>query len=113
MAVSIKLLPEFARRAKTLAKRYKSFESDYCDFLKTLEQNPSMGVSLGSNVYKVRMPITSKGKGKSGGTRVLTYSVNTLPTGNTTITLLTIFDKSDLANVSDKYIKSLIAQVVN
>ena len=74
MNVKIKYLPEFERRAKTLAKRYKSFQTDYGCFLDSIEKNPFQGTSLGRNVYKVRMPILSKGKGKSGGARVLTYN---------------------------------------
>lgn len=111
MAVRINFLPEFGNRAKAMAKRYKSFKSDYDAFLRSLEQNPTMGTSLGASVYKVRMAIASKGKGKSGGARVLTYKVSKTPTEDICITLLTIFDKSDIANVSDKYIKCLVAQI--
>lgn len=58
-----------------MAKKYKSFVKDYDDFLDSLEKNPFQGTSLGMGVHKTRMAIASKGKGKSGGARVLTYSV--------------------------------------
>lgn len=61
--------------AKTLAKKYRSFEKDYAVFLAYLEANPFSGVSLGHDIYKTRMAIASKGKGKSGGARVLSYNV--------------------------------------
>jgi hypothetical protein len=68
-----------------------------------LLENPFQGDALGSNCYKVRMAITSKGKGKSGGARVITC----IKIENDTIHLLTIFDKSDVGNISDKYLDSL------
>ena len=70
MNVTFDYLDEFERRAKVLAKKYKSFEDDYNAFLDYLEENPFSGTPLGSSMYKHRMSISSKGKGKSGGTRV-------------------------------------------
>ena len=40
MTVDFKYLPEFERRAKILAKKYKSFVKDYDEFLDSLEENP-------------------------------------------------------------------------
>lgn len=65
MKVEFHYLPEFERRAKALAKKYKSFRQDYDDFLDSLEKAPFQGTSLGGGVYKTRMQIVSKGKGKS------------------------------------------------
>ena len=59
-------------------------------------------------VYKTRMAIASKGKGKSGGARVLTYNINKLDDDGIVITLLSIFDKGEMENVSDLYIKSIV-----
>lgn len=111
MRVEFKYLPEFERRAKVLAKKYKSFVKDYDDFLDSLEQNPFQGMSLGMGVYKTRMSIAAKGKGKSGGVRVLTYNVKKTAPDMFKITLLSIFDKGDMENVSDAYIKSLVKEV--
>lgn len=52
------------------------------------------------------MSIASKGKGKSGGARVLTLVM--LVSDDAEVTLLTIYDKGEIGNVSDSYIKSLI-----
>ena len=110
MIVKFNFLPEFLKQAKSLRKRYASFENDFLDFLERLETNPFMGTSLGNGVRKVRMPIRSKGKGKSGGTRILTFTVNTIDDGNVFVTLLSIYDKAKISNVSDEYIKSLVKQ---
>ena len=66
MEVSIKTIPEFDRRAKRLAKKYKSLKSDLQLTVLSLRQNPTQGNDLGSGVYKVRLAIASKGGGKSG-----------------------------------------------
>lgn len=110
MNVTFDYLAEFERRAKVLAKKYKSFEDDYNAFLDYLEENPFSGTSLGSSMYKHRMPISSKGKGKSGGTRVITYNVKQTD-DDVVITLMTVYAKSEISNVSDTYLKSLVKEI--
>jgi len=53
-----------------------------------------MGNSYGSNIYKVRLADESKGKGKSGGFRVITYVIEE-NAESTDIYLITIYDKSE------------------
>jgi uncharacterized spore protein YtfJ len=55
------------------------------------------------------MAIGSKGKGKSGGARILT--LNVLVSNDADITLLTIYDKNEIDNVSDEYIRWLVNEV--
>ena len=69
--------------------------------------NPLVGDDLGSGVRKVRMSIESKGKGKSGGARILTFNI-LIDVETMEITLLTIYDKNEISNVNDEYIKFLI-----
>jgi hypothetical protein len=38
-----------------------------------LEAQPKSGTPIGNDCYKIRMTISSKGKGKSGGARVITH----------------------------------------
>lgn len=54
------------------------------------------------------MTISSKGKGKSGGARVITYNVKKVTDDEVVITLMTIYDKNEISNVSDAYLRSLI-----
>lgn len=63
MEVNVKTIPEFDRRAKRLAKKYKSLKSDLQQLVSSLLQNPTQGNNLGNDVYKVRIAITSKGNG--------------------------------------------------
>ena len=111
MKVSFDYLDEFERGAKALRKRYPSFESDYDIFLNELEKNPYGGESLGHHTYKNRMAIASKGKGKSGGARVITYNLQQVNNEEVLITLMSIYDKSDMENVSDAYLRSLVQQM--
>ena len=91
-----------------MRKKYKSFKDDYNSFLDELEQNPFGGESLGHHTYKNRMAIAAKGKGKNGGARVITYNIQKIADDEIVITLMTIYDKSDITNVSDAYLRSLV-----
>ncbi|MBQ3655927.1 MAG: type II toxin-antitoxin system RelE/ParE family toxin [Bacteroidales bacterium] len=111
MTVIISLLEEFERNFKRLAKKYRSLGEDFVAFKRSLEENPMQGDDLGGNVRKVRMAITSKGKGKSGGARVITFTAKIQDDGSLKITLLSIYDKNEIENVSDTYIKWLVQQI--
>jgi len=111
MKVLFDYLEEFKRGAKTLRKKYPSFVNDYNTFLDELEKNPFSGESLGKHTYKNRMAIASKGKGKSGGARVITYNLQKLNEEEILITLMAIYDKSDIENVSDAYLRSLVEEI--
>lgn len=107
MVVTINTIDEFDRQIKQLAKKYRSMAKDFQVFVQDLQANPLQGVDLGGGVRKVRMTIASKGKGKSGGARVITYNVKQTA-DHIHIDLLTIYDKSEMENVSDAYIESLV-----
>ena len=113
MKVTFDYLPEFERRAKVLSKKYKSFEKDYDKFLDELEKNPFAGESLGHHVYKHRMAIASKGKGKSGGARVITYNIQQNDHDEVIVTLMSVYDKGEISNVSDAYLRNLVQNVVS
>ena len=96
----------FKRDLKKLAKKYRSLEDDVEDLKKELLKNPTMGDSLGGNAYKVRMAITSKGGGKSGGARVITCHV-LVDVANSEIYLLTMYDKGEQDTISKDRIAEL------
>ncbi len=105
--VQISYSPEFLKQLKHLAKKYKSIADDLEVLRDELKQNPYAGTDLGGGARKVRMSIKSKGKGKSGGARVITYLLSVIEE-NIDITLLTIYDKSERESITDKEIKALI-----
>lgn len=73
MSYKIDTIPLFDKQAKRLAKKYPSLKNDLSALVKTLADAPEQGVALGNGFYKIRLSITSKGKGKSGGARVINY----------------------------------------
>ncbi len=111
MKVEIVLGDEFKRQFKRLAKKYPSLKDDFIIFKKELADEPFQGSDLGSGVHKVRMAIASKGKGKSGGARVITFNVIQHEDDSIDITLLTIYDKGEISSVTDKYIKWLVSLI--
>ena len=107
MSLEIVRSDYFTSEFKWLAKRYRSLAKDYEAFLESLKSNPLQGVEIAPNVRKIRMAIGSKGKGKSGGARVIT--LNALVTEQDgTVYLLLIYDKSDAPNVKMNVIKDII-----
>lgn len=112
MEVKINIEKEFERQLRKLAKKYRSIIDDYETFLDELEKDPYQGTNLGRGVRKVRMAIASKGKGKSGGARVITY--NLYQEGDViVIDLLTIYDKNEISNISDVFITYLLNERKN
>ncbi|HZY37006.1 MAG TPA: type II toxin-antitoxin system RelE/ParE family toxin [Mucilaginibacter sp.] len=104
--MSFKVIPTplFERELKKLSKRYSSIKSDLAATIVSLKENPSLGESLGNNCFKVRMAISSKNKGKSGGARVITY----VKIVDEIIFLISIYDKSDADSISDKELLSRV-----
>lgn len=94
----------FERKLKRLAKKYNSILTDLIPLIDNLSQNPTLGKSLGKDCYKIRIAISSKTKGKSGGARLITYVRIT----KNTVFLMDIYDKSEQANISDKELQWLI-----
>ena len=109
MKYRISVTLEFLREMKHLSKRYKSLKEDLRNFGNDLLLNPEQGVSLGNNLRKIRIAITSKNKGKSGVSRVITYTIIWTEI-DTEIKLLTIYDKSERANITDKEIEDILKQ---
>ena len=105
--MEIRLHPQFERDVKTLGKKYRSLEADLDAFVESLETEPIQGDALGQNRYKVRLKIASKGKGKSGGARVITY----VRISEDELWLLTMYDKSDIENVSDRFLDDLVKHI--
>ena len=110
MKVTISTIDEFDRQVHNLAKKYRSLKDDLRAFRQELIKNPFQGSDLGGGVRKIRMAIASKGKGKSGGARVLTLTL--LVNSDTDVTLLTIYDKNEIENVSDQYVRWLVEEAM-
>jgi hypothetical protein len=104
MSFKIVATKGFQRDFKELFKKYKSLTDDIERLGEQLTENPALGTSLGKDCYKIRLAITSKGKGESGGARVITY----VRVVAETVYLVAIYDKSTQANMTEKEITERI-----
>ena len=104
MNFNVIVTDNFERKLKKLSKKHRSMKEDFKELFLSLETNPNQGILLREGCYKIRLAISSKGKGKSGGARVITYIIN----ADSNVFLLDIYDKSERDNISDKELKILI-----
>ncbi len=104
MNFNVKSTVVFERQAKRLIRKYPSLNAELKSLIEGLKNEPEKGTSIGHNCFKIRLAIASKGKGKAGGARIITHIVHK----NETLYLLSIFDKSELENLTDSDILELI-----
>lgn len=107
MNYKVKTIPFFDRQARRLTRKFKSFKKELTELLDTLEVDPMQGTPLGNDCYKIRVAVSSKGKGKSGGARVITHVIAV----REHVYLLTVFDKSEKGNISDQELKDLLTLI--
>jgi hypothetical protein len=109
--MSYKVIPtiDFQRCAKPLLKKYPSLKNDLKVLFDSLIENPTQGILIRQDCYKIRLAISSKGKGKSGGARVVTF----VKVVSERVYLLTIFDKSDKENITDADLDSYIEEALD
>ena len=69
MNYNIEVTSYFERQLKRLIKKFPSLKKEFTTLANNLKDNPKQGKAIGDNCYKIRIPIASKGKGKSGGGR--------------------------------------------
>lgn len=94
----------FEKSIKKLVKKFPSLKQEYAPLITELSNNPTNGEALGKHCYKIRMSISSKGSGKSGGGRIITLVINV----QKKVILLDIYDKSDKSIVTDTELELLI-----
>jgi mRNA-degrading endonuclease RelE of RelBE toxin-antitoxin system len=102
--MNFEVAAEFEKALKRLNKKYPSMKTDYLSFLHELEQNPMMGDEIFPNCRKARMAIKSKRKGKRGGGRVIFF----FEIERDKITLLYIYDKSEMEDVQTAFIEQIL-----
>lgn len=107
MKYNLRVSLSFLKEAKRLGKRYRSLSDDIENLRKDILANPTLGTDLGNGLRKIRMQITSKGKGKSGGARVITFTV-IAAMDETDVNLLFIYDKTERSNITKGEIERLL-----
>ena len=102
----------FKREFRRLLKKHRSLVEHYEALKADLRENPLQGADLGNGLRKVRMAIRSKGKGKSGGARVITYVEAITAEKDGALTFLYIYDKSERNTIADCELAALLEELV-
>jgi len=108
MNFKVEVSSRFKKRFRHLQKKFPSLKYELEVLVNSLETKPKQGIPIGFNCFKIRLAIVSKGKGKSGGARVITHVQVT----KTTVYMLTIYDKSEQSNISENEIRELLSLII-
>ncbi len=107
MSFEILTTSYFDLEAKRLAKRHRSFIEDLQDFQEELLKNPYQGTELSPGIRKIRLSIDSKGRGKSGGARVITFTY-LVDEKDGVVILLLLYDKADASSIKMNVVRKII-----
>jgi mRNA-degrading endonuclease RelE of RelBE toxin-antitoxin system len=107
MSYNVKTIDVFEKQARRLSKKYASLKAELKQLILDLKTNPQQGTPIGKNCFKIRFAIQSKGKGKSGGARIITNIV----VNEDSVYLLTIYDKSEKDNLTSKELNDLLDDI--
>ncbi len=107
--MNYKVIPvdKFKKEAKRLIKKFPSLKSELAQLADALSINPTMGTALGQEAFKIRVSVKIKGKGKSGGARIITYVI----WPQKEVYLLTIYDKAEFDSIADKTLRRIIETI--
>ena len=115
MKVIVRVSKSFKRQAKPLMKKFSSLSMELTQLENELKDNPHLGKPLGQDSYKIRLAVKSKGKGKSGGLRIISHLdteiIGMIETegDEVIVNLISIYDKSETSSISDKELRDLIS----
>jgi hypothetical protein len=110
--IEVIILPTFDKSSKRLIKKYKSLSSEITDFIYLTQKDGIQGILLGNGIYKARLAVKSKGKGKSGGLRVISYHELLVSVKDNTVYLVTIYDKNEISSLSKAEIESILRSYI-
>ena len=105
----IKYIPNFYRKVKKLYKKNKKLDQDIKNLIKILEKEPTTGTFLANNIYKIRMANSSKGIGKRGGFRVITYYIDK----KNIVYLVEIYEKISIENIPTEELIKIIKEEIS
>lgn len=115
MKVKVNVSKSFKKQAKPLLKKFHSLKKELLQLENDLIENPKFGIQIGQDSYKIRLLVKSKGKGKSGGLRVISHleteiiGLLEIEEENITVNLISIYDKSETASISDKELRDMVS----
>ncbi|MFA5234828.1 MAG: type II toxin-antitoxin system RelE/ParE family toxin [Sulfurimonas sp.] len=107
MNFKIDTIPRFEKDVKNLKKKFPKIKNDLVKFIDELSSNPELGINLGENIFKVRIPNSSIPTGKSGGFRVITYYKT-----DDTLYLVTIYSKTEQDNILTDKLRQIVSEEI-
>jgi mRNA-degrading endonuclease RelE of RelBE toxin-antitoxin system len=110
-AIEVEVSEKLKRDLRILSKRYRRIRSDVQPIVEQLQAGEMLGSQVpgvGYPIFKVRIKNSDIQKGKSGGYRLI-YYLKTVEK----IILITIYSKSDQADITADEIRSIIAEQEN
>jgi len=107
MNFKIETIPRFEKDVKKLKKKFPKIKNDLVDFIDKLSSNPKLGIDLGENIFKVRVPNSSIPTGKSGGFRIITYYKK-----DTILYLVTIYSKTKQDTILTEKLKKIVQEEI-
>jgi mRNA-degrading endonuclease RelE of RelBE toxin-antitoxin system len=108
MRYKIETIPRFEKDVKKLKKKFPKIKNDLIDLVNVLSSNPKLGINLGENVFKIRIPNSSIPTGKRGGFRVITYYKK-----DDILYLVTIYSKTEQDTILTDRLRSIIQEEIN
>lgn len=103
----VETIEHFEREAKRLKKKFPSLKAEINELIDSLENDPFQGTAMRDGFYKIRLAIKSKGKGKRSGARVITC----VKVVAETVFLVSIYDKSEQADIADGELNRLMTEI--
>ena len=107
MNYKIDTIPRFEKDVKKLKKKFPKIKNDLVKFINELTSNPELGINLGENIFKVRIPNSSIPTGKSGGFRIITYYKT-----DDTLYLVTIYSKTEQDNILTDTLRQIVKEEI-
>lgn len=110
MANKILYTDVFEKYYKRYAKKFRSLPDEIAELEQMLLADPKLGTDLGEGLFKIRLAVKSKNKGKSGGMRVVTYLI-TQNDADFDINLIILYDKSEIADIPKKDLLDMVEEI--
>jgi len=102
------LLDNFKHDVKRLMKKYQSLRDELEQFIEITENKGVQGTPIGGCLFKARLAVKSKGKGKSGGMRIISYQDIIVATKDSTVYLVSMYDKNEASTVEIRQINHIL-----
>lgn len=104
MNYKIETTDDFDKEIKALNKKYPSLKSDFQNVLDNLSIELELAINLGNGFKKIKFAIKSKGKGSSGGGRIITYET-IVAVDDTLVIFASIYNKGDYDSIDLSILK--------